>query len=162
MQLGRLFLVHAFTLAAIIPTLAAAEDACPVTTPPNVPFVPPVPYRANPLPGLFWYGTKDLWTQLPVEGVWRLDHRNNLGYVNKLFLWQQGYYWRDEPKPDIIVVLRRLDAKRPLVSSRGGTNAFFDDTWAMLTGVVFPTEGCWEVTSAHAGHMLTFVLSIQH
>ena len=162
MHLGRLFLIPAFTLSAITPNVAAAEDSCPVTTPPSVPFVPPIPYRANPLSGMFWYGTKDLWTQLPVDGIWRLDRRDHQGYFNKLFLWQQGYYWRDEPKPDIIVVLRRLDEKRPLVSSRGGTNAFFDDTWAMLTGVVFPTEGCWEVTSAHAGHTLTFVLSIQH
>ena len=107
--------------------------------------------------------TGSLWTQLPNEGVWRgLPRRDNGGYFNKLFLWQQGYNGRSEPEPDIIVVLRRLDVTAPLVSQRGGTNAFFDNTWAMLTGVLFPTQGCWEVTTYHDGQTLTFVLSIQH
>jgi len=102
-------------------------------------------------------------TRLPVEGVWRgLPRRDNKGYFNKLFLWQQGFDVRKEPKPEIVVTLRRLDAPTTLVTSRGGTNAFFDNSWAMLTGVLFPTEGCWEITSSHEGHILTFILSIQH
>ena len=162
MQILRFLLVSAFMLAAQVPNLAAAENACPVTTPPNPQFVPPAPFAPNAAKGAFWYGTNALWVQLPLEGVWRgLPSRDNGGYFNKLFLWQQGYDGRREPQPDIIVVLKRLDAKVPLVSKRGGTNAFFESSWAMLTGVLFPTEGCWEITSSHAGHTLTFVLSIQ-
>jgi len=77
-------------------------------------------------------------------------------------LWQQGYNGRREPQPDIIVVLKRLDATAPMVSQRGGTNAFVDNTWVMLTGVLIPTAGCWEVTAYHDGHTLSFVLSVQH
>jgi len=133
---------------------AATKDSCPVTTAPASPFVPPAPYRAIPPPGLFWYGTNGLWTWLPTEGVWR-------SLTNKLFLWQEGYDVHKEPEPDIIVVLRRLDANMPLVASRGGTNAHLDDGWLMLTGLTFPSEGCWEITTYHAGHTLTFVASIQ-
>jgi len=142
---------------------ARAEDACAVTTPPNPPFVPPAPYRPNPSDEHFWYGTNELWTLLPVENVWRLDRRNNEGYRNKLFLWQEGWDRRKEPYPpgpDIPVVLKRLDANMPPITSQGGTNAFFDNTWAMLTMLEIPTEGCWEVTAFHKGDKLTFVLSI--
>jgi hypothetical protein len=154
-----------FVLALLVPNLATAADsehACPVTTPPNPAFVPPAPYRPNAYHGGFWYGSNALWTQLPVDGVWSgLPRRDNKGYFNKLFLWQQGFDGRKEPEADITVVLKRLDTHMPHVSSRGGTNAFFDNSWAMLTGVIFPTEGCWEVTSYYRGQALTFVLSIQ-
>jgi hypothetical protein len=148
-------------LAALVPDLTV-EAACPVTIPSNPPFVPPAPYQPNAAKGRFWYGTNALWAQLPIDGVWRgLPRRESGRYFNKLFLWEPGYDGRTEPQPDIVVVLKRLDTTMPLVSARGGTNAYFDSSWAMLTGVLFPTEGCWEITSSHAGHTLTFVLSIQ-
>jgi hypothetical protein len=161
MRLHRAFLTPAFVLALLVPKLAPAGDTCPVTVPPSPPFVPPAPYQPNAAQGGFWYGTNDLWTQLPVQGVWRgLPRDEKGGYSNKLFLWQQGYDGKKEPQPDIVVVIRRLDSSAPPVASRGGTNAFFSDTWEMLTGVMFPTDGCWEITSHHDGHILTFVLSI--
>lgn len=167
MQL-RLFLwLPALTLVALVPNLAAAADnehACPVTTPTNPAFVAPAPYQPNAAERQFWFGTNALWTQLPVEGVWRgLPPRDSKGYFNKLFLWSEGFDWRKEQQPDIFVVLRRLDVQTPLVISRGGTTALFrfNNTASMLTGILFPTEGCWELNSYHDGHTLTFVVSIQ-
>ena len=158
MHLRRFLWIFLFMVAVIAPIRAA----CPVTAPPGLPFVPPAPYPPNATRAGFWYGSNALWTQLPNDGVWRgLPRRENGGYFNKLFLWQEGFDWRKEPQPDVIVVLRRLDAEMPLVSQRGGTNAIVGTSAAMLVGVVFPTEGCWEVTSSHEGHTLTFVLSIQ-
>jgi hypothetical protein len=158
----RQFLVALPLLLAF--STAKAEDACPVTTPPNSSFVPPVPYRPNPYPGSFWYGTAALWTSLPVEGAWHFERSTGEGYENKLFLWQEGWDWRKEPYPpgpDITVVLERLDANTPSTTSHGGTNALFDDSWAMLTGIHFPSEGCWEITVFHRSDKLTFVLSIE-
>ena len=141
---------------------AAAEFTCPVSKPPDPPFVPPAPYEAVPGAGDFWYGTPDLWTDLPKDGVWSgLPYEKDEGYGNKLFLWQAGYDGRREPQPDIILVVKRLDANAPLVSKRGGTNALFPGADVMLTGVSFPAAGCWEVTAYHAGNTLTFVLSIK-
>ena len=38
------------------------------------------------------------------DGVWRgLPRRDNGGYFNKLFLWEQGYNGRSEPQPDILL-----------------------------------------------------------
>jgi hypothetical protein len=76
-------------------------------------------------------------------------------------LWKAGFDGLKDSKPDITVVLKRLDADTPTLKSRGGTSAHFDSTWAMLTGVLFPTEGCWEITASNDGHSLTFVLLIQ-
>jgi len=154
----------ALVLSALIPNLVAAtdrKDACPVTTPPEPPWLPPVPYKANAGQGAFWYGSDTLWTKLGAEGVWKGLPRRDNGYFNKLVLWQEGYDWRKEPKPDIFLVLRRLDAQAPLAISRGGTNAFIDGVWTMLTGVIFPTEGCWEVTSYHDGTTMAFVVLVQ-
>jgi len=155
----RRFLCALVLMLAVLPNLAAGE-ACPVTIPPNPPFVPPAPYQPIPSPRGFWYGTSALWTYLHGDGLWH-GIREAGGYSNKLFLWTPGFDGRIEPRPDIIVVLRRLDAEAPLVSSRGGTNAFFDGSWAMLTGVTIPTAGCWEVTSAHGGQPLSFVVFVQ-
>jgi hypothetical protein len=41
-----------------------------------------------------------------------------------------------------------------------GTNAIMGNTAAMLIGVNFSTEGCWELSVYHAGHVLTFVVSV--
>ena len=160
----RSILLLAFTLAVLIPNLGA-QDVCPVTTAPDPPFVPPAPYQPTASQVLskvsFWYGTSSMWTSLPTGGVWRLPFQDNRGYINKLFLWQEDYDWRKEPRPNIIVVLRRLDGDMSSTVLRGGTNAFFDHSSAMLIGIRFPTEGCWEITSLHDGHQLTFVVSIR-
>ncbi|HEV1288294.1 MAG TPA: hypothetical protein VNU44_23420 [Bryobacteraceae bacterium] len=150
-----------FVAALIVPNLLA-QKSCPVTKPPNPAFIPPAPYQVNAGLDAFWYGDKDLWTVLPVDGSRNgLPYRKNEGYSNKLFLWKQGYDGVKEPEPDITVVVRPLLGQPPTATSHYGTNAFFDHTWQMLTGVTFPATGCWEVTASNAGHKLTFVLSIQ-
>ena len=154
------FFVFFALMTSALPCLAA-DKPCPVTTPPNPPFVPPAPFEPNAGKGSFWYGTPSLWGNLQADGVWRALPHDDKGYSNKLFLWQQDYDWRKEPQPDIIVVLRRLDAEAPLVNMRGGTHAIFDGTASMLIGVTVPTVGCWEVTSYHDGHTLAFVVSVQ-
>ena len=49
---------------------AQDANACPVTSMPAAPFLPPVPYRAAPAPNSFWFGTNGLWTSLGMQGVW--------------------------------------------------------------------------------------------
>lgn len=163
MQVRRLLWLPLLFLAALSPNMiTAAEFSCPVTAPPDPPFIPPAPYEPNATARRFWYGTNDLWTELPADGVERaLPFTKDEGFSNKLPLWKQGDDGTKDPQPDIIVVVRRLDATAPLTSSRGGTNTLVDGVWVMLTGVTYPTAGCWEVTAANAGRMLTFVVSVQ-
>lgn len=155
-----LWFIRVLVLCGFPSLLIAAQPSCPVTTRPNPPFVPPAPFRPILLNGAFWYGTDTLWTKLPASGTWRLDRRDGV-YGNKLFLWRQGYDALKEPRPEITVVVKRLDADTPIVRSRGGTSAKLDGSWAMLTGIGFSTGGCWEITASNDGYSLTFVLLIK-
>ena len=131
----------------------SARGDCLTTLPQMPPFTPPPPYptRTNG----FWYGSNNLWVQLPFSGHWAA-----LKYGQKLFIWSKGYDVRTEPKPSLVVTGKRLDAEGPALAVAGGTNAIMGDTASMLIGVPFPTEGCWELSVYHAGHVLTFVVSV--
>ncbi len=71
------------------------------------------------------------------------------------------YSLPDEPQPALVVTGRRLDAEAPALRFYGATNAMADDIGeAMLTGVEFPTLGCWEVQGQYKKTSLTFVVWI--
>src|SRR5215469_6392919 len=75
-------------------------ETCPVTKPPDKPFVPPSPYPRDNSKNDFWFGTNQLWTILPADGTW-----NHLGhytpddptFLMKMFWWHEGYDYRKEP-----------------------------------------------------------------
>jgi hypothetical protein len=95
--------------------------------------------------------------------VWRLE-RGEGGYVQKIFWWREGYDCRTEPQPALRVEIRNVDGARssPRVVD-GATCGYRDDDphGFMLTGVGFPSPGCWEVTSTYAGDRLTFVVLVE-
>ena len=133
---------------------------CPITLPQEPPFTAPAPYSpSSPFPENFWYGTNSLWTLVPTSGVWAGLPYDGKGYGQKVFWWREGYSWTGEPEPEITVTAERLDAPAPTFSAAGGTNAYADDIGsAMLTGVGFPTPGCWKVTGTYKDAELSFVL----
>jgi len=134
---------------------------CPVTTvAENIPFTAPEPYSSNaPWEGLFWFGTKGLWTALSTDGVWQGLPDNPQGYTQKIMWWSDLFVLEDELQPALVVTGRRLDAEAPPLQFYGATNAMAGDIkTAMLTGVDFPTLGCWEVTGDYKKSQLTFVV----
>jgi hypothetical protein len=140
------------------PTPASVAPAsCPITRPPDRPFVPPAPYPRVPprLYGdMFWYGTKRLWTWLDADGTaLRSD---------KSFWWRQGYDWRTETTPALSITGRRLDGPAPAVTASEATNGFREqDIGAfMLLGLDLPTGGCWELTGHYHGTTLRFVVRV--
>ena len=75
--------------------------------------------------------------------------------------WSTLYNLPDEPQPELIVSAKRLDGDAPSLGFYGATNAMADDIGeAMLTGVEFPTLGCWEVTGQYKKTSLSFVVWI--
>ena len=73
------------------------------------------------------------------------------GYTQKVFWWRQGYSAGIEPRPQLTVTGRRLDAAAlPLVAS-SATNASADFGAVMLVGVDLPTLGCWEINGHYPG-----------
>jgi hypothetical protein len=135
---------------------------CPVTLPSEPTFKAPEPYFADaPWPGIFWYGTEHLWTALPTNGVWDGLPHDEHGYGQKVMWWSELYVLKDELEPALVVSAKRLDGKAPPFEFEGATNASAKDIGdAMLTGVNFPTEGCWEVTAQYKKTGLTFIVWI--
>ena len=138
---------------------------CPISRPPVRPFVPPWPYPAKTSPDSYWFGTVKLWTSLPADGTWRgLPHYtpSDPTFRQKLFFWRQGYSLRSELQPHLTVTGRRLDASAPPLEA-DETNASWQadkEHPFMVTGVNFPTLGCWEVTGNYHADRLTFVVWI--
>ncbi len=138
-----------------------SQETCPITTPQDPVFVPPEPYPETAYKGYFWYGTNALWTAVPEDGVWSLLPHNPKGYTQKLPWWREGYSWTDEPKSELKVTGRRLDAPAPELFADDATNAYETNFLStMLVGVDFPTLGCWEITGHYAGNTLSFVVWI--
>ena len=145
-------------------TIGAAGDvACPLTIPPDPPFVPPAPYPPE-APDLYqkvWYGNSRLWTMLAPEGeVWTGLPRHHGTFGEKTFWWSHGYPPRNEPPP-ITVTGRRLD--RPgSFETRGGSGGFRHDIRSfMLVGIEIPTAGCWELTATYEDAQLSYVVLIE-
>jgi|HubBroStandDraft_6_1064221.scaffolds.fasta_scaffold407615_1 hypothetical protein len=143
------------------------REACPVTKPPDQPFVPPAPYWTNHGPDRFWYGTESLWTLLAVQGTWKI--RNNVlegegGYRTKLIYWRRGFDWRTELEPGLIVIARRLDREAPPVAAAAPAHAVFvtgRQPAAMMTAIDIPTTGCWRLTAQYRDQELSFVVSVE-
>lgn len=135
---------------------------CPVTTISKQNLEAPEPYSpVAPWEGLFWFGSDHLWTALHNDGVWAGLPLNSDGYTQKIMWWSSLYNLPNEPEPALLVSGRRLDGESPDLRFYGATNAFADDIGdAMLTGVEFPSLGCWEVRGKYKKVSLTFVVWI--
>jgi hypothetical protein len=134
-------------------------STCPLSMPPDPPYIPPDPYP-QPTPGdNFWYGRDSLWTAVPQDATWANLPKNPEGYTQKVFWWRRGYSWTEEAEPQLAVSGRRIDAPAPPLQASKATNAYAGDIGpAMLVGVDFPTTGCWEITGRYADAELSFVV----
>ena len=135
---------------------------CSVTKPADHPFVPPPPHSEKPPQGQFWFGTDGLWTRLPETGAWiGLGHYtpDDPTFRQKLFFWRQGYDPHAETQTKLIVSGKRIDAvAQPLQTDGPGTGSWTADDQFLVTGINFPTVGCWEVTGRYGNDELTFVV----
>lgn len=136
-------------------------ETCPVTQQPAEPFIPPDPYSpAYPYDGYVWYGTPELWTDIPVDGRWYgLPYSEGKGYTQKIVFWNESYDWQSEPQPEFTLTGQRLDGDASSFKTDHATNGYHPDVGAfILTGVELPTLGCWEITGRYQGAELTFVV----
>jgi hypothetical protein len=148
MRLRTFFLAALLAFAASDPTSSRAgnREGCPVTEPPNPPFIPPRPYRANAGQREFLYGTPSLWTR--VYPGWKVGGPAG----SKLPYFSQGFDSRNERSPDLNIVARRLDGPEPPIHANHANGASIDGTVAgmfMVTGLSIPTSGCWEISARY-------------
>ena len=149
------------TVEAEIASRTPPKD-CPVTTIAKSDFQAPEPFAPSaPWKGIFWFGSSHLWTALNNDGVWYALPLNPDGYTQKIMWWSDSYSLPNEPEPALVVSGHRLDGESPELRFYGATNAMGDDIGeAMLTGVEFPSLGCWEVKGKYKKGEISFVVWI--
>jgi hypothetical protein len=80
-------------------------------------------------------------------------------FREKLPFWRQGYDPHSEPRPNLTVSGKRIDAIAPPVQTDGkGNGSWTRDDQFIMTGIDFPTAGCWEMTGRYNDEELTFVV----
>jgi len=129
----------------------SAEPSCPVTKPNQN---TPPGERA----GSSHYGNGSLWTALPPAGrvvFWPGGPGQVLpdGSLSIKFPW-----WRAVSGP-LTIEGRRLDA--PAAPLRARIPEGYGDTGVQATALIFPTDGCWQVTGKVDGASLTFVVKVE-
>ena len=142
---------------------APVPESCPVTKPfQSSLFVPPYPYPEKAFRSTFWFGSDRLWTELPAVGMWKLgNHPADRMFGQKLAFWREGYDARTKPRPPLKITGRRLDSPAIHLVFDGANGSWeHTDQPFIMTGVDFPTLGCWEITARYEADELTFVIWI--
>ena len=134
-----------------------AIDNCPVTTPSQQSQSLPIDIEYE---GRFWYGTPNLWTNLPSDGIWQGLPKDDDGYVQKAVFWREGFVVLEELNPALTVSGRRLDAPAPIFSFSDATHGWDETGDFMLMGISIPTEGCWEITAKYQDARLSYVVLV--
>jgi len=156
--------IFALVLGCAFVTQSSSADEqvpsdCPVTRPPDPPFVPPAPHPAKET-GRFWLGTNALWTSLADDGIWR-GIVSPRGTRDKSWWWREGWEpdtdWRAHD-PGLVITARRLDAEASPVQAPRVTNGELASGWAMLAMLEIPTSGCWEITGNYRSEQLSMVV----
>jgi hypothetical protein len=138
-------------LLTATPAMVVAASDCPVTIGSDNELVDGWPRSNN------WFGSKDLAVILSDDGTWpttKPGHRISVKlfwFIDDLEMWRAGSFRS---------TIKRLDAgENDAVVSEPTTAGIPDlDTLTVLTGIHFPSEGCWQITADFEGHSLTFVV----
>lgn len=104
-----------------------------------------------------WTGTSALATLLPEDGDWPLTAERNQIAV-KLFWYASGFEAGMER--DFSIVIERLDEGPNDARAMRPTNATMPSgVTTILTGIDFPSAGCWKITGVFREETLEFVVA---
>lgn len=152
--------------------VVGVPDSCPVTKPGDQPFVPPDGYPRDIRKDYFSYGTDRLWVSLPASGTWAgLPHYTpkDPTFRQKIMWWRQGLEYPAPSSARLIISGKRLDDTAPPLLSDPNADVSREANTAtgklvgpafIMSGVNFPTVGCWQVTGHYGEDDLTFVIWI--
>jgi hypothetical protein len=97
------------------------------------------------------HGNTKLWTAMWPGGVIKADpdYVDKDGSIHMKFGWWRGV------SGQLSIKGRRLDASAPPL--RAEVSSGYGDRGFQASGVIFPAEGCWEITGQVGAARLTFV-----
>ena len=131
--------------------IAIADENCPRTIGASKVFSEPWPQAAT------WFGAEALAVMLPRDGIWSTTVPGHRIAV-KLFWYTTGF----EPgmEQNFAGRIERIDEGPNDAVLSGPTNAGGESlgAWTILTGIDFPSAGCWKITGQYLGQSLTFVV----
>lgn len=128
------------------PRTEPTSAGCPVT-PPNGETPP------GGQPGPEFHGNGDLWTALP-SGAKPDDVRENGSSATK-FPWWRG----PGAKGQLRITGQRLQGRGPPIRPR--IPAGYGRTGFQASAVIFPRDGCWEITGKAGDAALTAVIRVR-
>jgi len=127
---------------SVVPT----SSACPVT----------IANGSQPLGessgSLLYHGNGVIWTALPPDGKLFIVPDED-GSLQIKFPWWRAVHGA------LTIQGRRLDASAPPLQAIIPEG--YGDSGFQASGLIFPTEGCWEVTGKVADQELRFVVTVQ-
>ncbi|HWB86499.1 MAG TPA: hypothetical protein VG675_20320 [Bryobacteraceae bacterium] len=82
------------------------------------------------------------------------------GVMQKIPWWMPGFDGQAEPRPPFSMTLQRLDQARNAGGSWIPDKS--SDGYFIMTGVEFPSEGCWQVTARYSGAELSFIYFVRN
>ena len=138
----------------VLPTLPAQQQASSASTASTCPVT--LPNGSTPPgqePPASHHGNGALWADIDPDGVIRVKPED-VGYkgsVDVKFGWWRGPRVRGA----LTITGRRLDGPAPPLQA--DIPEGYGDTGFQASGIIFPTEGCWEVTGRAGNATLTFV-----
>lgn len=124
-------------------------SGCPATQPNRS--IPPGQEHNPGAEAADYHGNRQLWTVLAPRGVLTAapDEVRRDGSIGRKFPWWRGV------RGDLKITGHRLDAHG--ASVRAHIPSGYDPTGFQASEIVFPSEGCWEVTATAGDAELTFV-----
>jgi hypothetical protein len=96
-----------------------------------------------------WFGNDALWVELPSNGAVVKPAGERLA---------EKFPWVRLVRGAISITGRRLDG--PARPARGDASNGDGPIGFNSSGIVFPTEGCWEITGNIHRHQLTFIVRV--
>jgi hypothetical protein len=100
------------------------------------------------------YGNGRLWTTLPVDGKLHVvpDEQGKLG---EKWIWYRTVHGR------LSISGRRLDGPGDFRTGPLEEIVVGRDTGLLVNDLVFPSEGCWQITGSAGETGITFVVNVQ-
>lgn len=145
--------VKLFFLALVLLSAASCASPttppCPVTTPNGS--TPPGEQASD-----FYYGNGKIWTVLWPEGVVRFEPGGPGEIRSDGSLVMKFGWWRGKGAAGTLNIAgKRLDGQAPPLQAEIPEG--YGDTGFQASGLVFPSEGCWQVTARAGEAELTIV-----